>query len=183
MPRQIDDNEYQRLTSKGAVADFIQSIWDDPATGKDARRLVKRKYPNLQIPDLDIEDGVRRELDARDKKKADEDKAVKEKTDKERWASEKAAAQKKYGITDETMTEVEKFMVEKGVADYETAVGYHVARNPKPSDPTAPFNDGHWNHGRSEEFKTIAADPEGFARREIMKAIEADTQRARGGVL
>lgn len=180
MPRQVEDSEYQRLMSRAAVADFVESIYDDPATGKDARRLIKRKYPNLQIPDLDIEDRLDAKLAARDKQRDDEERQRKRKDEEDGWAADRERVRKQYGFTDDGMKDLEKFMVDKNVGSYEVAAHYHAAKNPKPSDPTAAYNDSHWNHGRSEEWKEIAADPEAYARKEIMGALHRDAAKQRG---
>jgi hypothetical protein len=37
-----------------------------------------------------------------------------------------------------------------------------------------------WNHPKQDGFKEIAADPESWARKEILKAVVADERTARG---
>jgi hypothetical protein len=177
MPREISDEEYNALLARKEIADLVEPLWNDPALGKDAKRLLKRKYPQLRIPDLDIEDKVETAL-ADDRKKRDDEKAAEAKEkQKTAWAEARAKTQRDYGFTDEAMKDLEKFMVEHNVASYEVAAGYQAAKNPKPSDPASGFNDHFWNHGQSDEAKEVAKDPEGWARKEIIAAIRRDDAR------
>lgn len=182
MPREIDDAEYNKLLGKSAVADFIQTIWDHPKAGKPARRLVKEVYPNIEIPDLDIEDRVDTKINALLKAQKDEEAAKAAAAERAQWDADKAEVIKQYGYTDEGIKELEDFMVKNKVASYKVAAGYHAAKNPRPSNGTEGAGDGMWNHGRSDEWKKVAADPEEFARKEFMRAIRADEAKVRGGV-
>jgi hypothetical protein len=177
MPRQISDEEYNFLQNRRMTADFVESIYNDPALNKEAKRLIKRKYPNLAIPDLDIEDKVTQRLDA--DKKARDDAAAKVKRDEEdsKWKAERGRVQKEYGFTDDAMKELEGWMTDKGVGDYEVAAGYRAAKNPKTSEPT--YDNTFWRHQEAPNYKEIAKDPEAWGRREILGAIHRDAERAR----
>ena len=71
MPRTITDDEYNFLQNKRMTADFVESIYNDPQLNKEAKRLIKRKYPNLSIPDFDIEEKVNARLDSEKKARDD----------------------------------------------------------------------------------------------------------------
>jgi hypothetical protein len=64
MPRTISDEEYKYLQDKRMTADFVESIYNDPTLNKEAKRLIKRKYPNLAIPDFDLEQKVEQRFSA-----------------------------------------------------------------------------------------------------------------------
>lgn len=179
MPREISDDEYNALLARKEIADLVEPLWNDPALGKDAKRLLKRKYPNLRIPDLDIEDKVETALAA--DRKTREDEKAKETREKQQadWKAQRDRVQAEYGFTDDAMKDLEKFMVDNHVASYEVAAGYTAAKNPKPSDPAAGFDNHYWNHGQDETAKEVAKDPEGWARKEIMGAIARDDARIR----
>lgn len=178
MPRTIPDEEYAFLQNKRVTADFIESIYNDPALNKDAKRLIKRKYPQLAIPDLDIEDKVQSQLDAERKKREDAEAAAKRKADDEHWLNQRKKVQADYSFTDEGMVELENFMREKGVGDYEVAATYRASKNPRASEPT--YDSHFWHHDQAPDFKKIAADPESWGRGEILAAINRDQERARG---
>ena len=178
MPREISDEEYQFLQGRRQVADFVESIYNDPSLNKDAKRLIKRKYPNLQIPDYDIEEKVNTRLDAEKKARDDAEAATKQKQTDERIAGERTRVKQEFGFTDDAMKRLEDTMVERNIGDYEAAAVYMASKEPKTSEPT--FDNFRWNHDRQEGFKEIAADPEGWARSQILNAVRADERRAKG---
>jgi hypothetical protein len=57
------------------------------------------------------------------------------------------------------------------------APSYRHSKDPKTTEPA---DDIYWHHDKAENFKEISADPEAWARREILGAIHKDTERARG---
>ena len=177
MPRQITDREYMFLQGRRQVADFVESIYNDPQLNKEAKALIKRKYPQIQIPDYDLENRLNQRFDA---EKQARDKVEQDKRDAEadqQLKQTRTKVQKEYGFTDDGMKELEDFMVKKNVGDYEVAATYHASKNPKQSDAT--HHDGFWNHQKQEGFAKISEDPEGWARGEIINAIRRDEQSAK----
>jgi hypothetical protein len=180
MPRQITDEEYAFLQNKRMTADFVESIYNDPQLTKEAKRLIKRKYPNLAIPDLDIEDKVEARLEADKKSREDAENKRRQDAEDASWRATRKKTQDAYGFTDEAMGEMEKWMQEKGVGDYEVAAEYRASKNPKTSDPGG-YDSQYWHHDKAPAFKEIAADPEAWGRKEILGAINRDNERARAG--
>ena len=128
-PRQVTDEEYNFLQGRRQVADFVESIYNDPQLTREAKALIKKKYPNLQIADYDIEQKV----EARFAKDAEERRT---KEDNERKAREDTAfkekrgdTQKRYGFTDDAMKRLETMMVERNIGDYEVAAEYMASRS------------------------------------------------------
>jgi hypothetical protein len=76
------------------------------------------------------------------------------------------------------MTDMEKWMYERNVGDYEVAASYKAAKTPKASEPT--FESGRWDHAKSENFAEIAKDPEAWGRNELLKAMQNDQMRLKG---
>jgi len=180
MPREITDEEYNFLKGRAQVADFVESIYNDPALTTEAKRLIKKKYPDMQIPDLDMEDRFNQRLDA-EKKERDEAAKAKADADAEtRFKELRAKTQKEYGFTDEGMKDLEKFMLEKNIGDYEVAASYRASKEPKPSDATDYGRDHFWHHTKQDGFAEISAAPEEWARKEILSAIRKDQERERG---
>jgi hypothetical protein len=178
MPRTISDEEYKYLQDKRMTADFVESIYNDPQLNKEAKRLIKRKYPNLAIPDFDIETKVEQRFNAEDQKKAKEAADAAAKADRDAWNTSRAKVQKEYGFTDEAMKDLEKWMHEKAVADHEVAAEYRASKNPQTSSPT--YDSQFWHHEKADGFAEIAKDPEAWGRKEILGAIHRDEERARG---
>jgi hypothetical protein len=178
MPRTITDEEYNFLQNKRMTADFVEGIYNDPQLNKEAKRLIKKKYPNLAIPDYDLEEKVEARLSAADQKKAQEAAEAAAKADRDAWNASRARVQKQYGFTDEAMKDLEKWMHEKAVADHEVAAEYRAAKNPQMSAPT--HDSQFWHHEKAPDFAEIAKDPEAWGRKEILGAIHRDEERARG---
>ena len=178
MPRTISDEEYKYLQDKRMTADFVESIYNDPQLNKEAKRLIKRKYPNLAIPDFDLETKVEQRFSAEDQKKAKEAADAAAAADRAAWNASRAKVQKQYGFTDEAMKDLETWMHEKAVADHEVAAEYRAAKNPQTSSPT--YDSQFWHHEKADGFAEIAKDPEAWGRKEILGAIHRDEERARG---
>lgn len=180
MPREISDQEYAALLSDHQIANTAREIWDDPNLGPAAKELLKRKMPNVQIPDHDIRTEFRKELADRDRKQQEERESERLKKEDDYWKGERSRVQKEYGFTDDAMKDLEKTMLEKNIGDYDVAATYHAAKNPKPSDAfNQGYKDPYWNHGKSDTFKEIARDPEEWGRNEILRALHNDQQRQR----
>jgi hypothetical protein len=176
---ELSDEEYQFLQQRRQVADFVESIYNDPALTKEAKALIKKKYPQVSIPDYDIEERISKRLDDDRKERDDAEKAKREAADQESFKQTRARVQKEFGFTDEGMNDLEKFMLEKNVGDYDVAASYHAMKNPKQSEAT--HSDGLWNHQKSEGWNKISEDPEGWARGEILGALRRDEDRQKGG--
>jgi hypothetical protein len=180
--REIDDTEYAFLQSRKQVADFVETIYNDPALSAEAKRLIKKKYPDMQIPDLDIEDKLTKRLDDDKREREEAERRRREEAEDQRYKETRSKTQKEYGLTDEGMQDLEKFMLERNIGDYDVAASYRVAKQPKPSDADADAGRDHfWDHSKQDGFADISADPEKWARKEILSAIRKDTERNRGG--
>lgn len=177
MPRQVSDEEFAFLQGRRQVADFVEGIYNDPQLTREAKALIKKKYPNLQIPDYDVEARVEERLTKDREEREKEKREEQERAAQTSFQNLRKQTQDKYGFTDEAMTELEKLMVERNVGDYEVAASYMAAQNPKPSEAT--FSDGRWNHTKAPGFAEIAKDPENWARSEILTALHIDQERAK----
>ena len=178
--REIDDTEYEFLQSRKQVADFVETIYNDPALSKEAKRLIKKKYPNMEIPDLDIEERVEKRLDEDRKERQEAEQARRDEDADKRYRDMRAKTQKEYGFTDEGMQDLEKFMLERNIGDYEVAASYRASKEPKQSEADADAGrDHYWNHAKQDGFAEISSDPEGWARKEILGAIRRDQVKAK----
>lgn len=177
MPRTIPDEEYTFLQGKRQIADFVESIYNDPQLNKEAKALIKKKYPTMQIPDYDIEQKVEERFAAEKKEREDREAEQRKQEEEKKFTSIRKETQDKYGLTDEAMEDLEKFMVEQNVGSYEVAAGYKIAKNPRPSDVT--HSDGRWNHDKAPGYAEISKDPEGWGRGELLKTLYGMQERER----
>ena len=177
--REIEDEEYNFLQGRKQVADFVESIYNDPALSRDAKALIKRKYPTLAIPDYDIEEKVEARF-TKDKTEREEADAKKRKEEEDKRLDEvRAKTKKDYGFTDDAMKRLEDMMIERNIGDYDVAASYMASKEVKTSEPT--YDSSHWHHEKAPGFAEIAKDPEAWGRNEIMGALHRDAQRARNG--
>lgn len=181
MPRQIDDAEYNFLQGRRQVADFVESIYNDPGLNREAKALIKKKYPGLQIPDYDLENKIEDRFAKERQEREEAEQKKRQKEEDERFAQLRTDTQKRYGFTNDAMERMEKMMVERNIGNYEDAAELMAIREPKTSDNSSDWHGGRWNHDQQTDFAEISKDPERWARNEIMKSIRADQERERGG--
>src|SRR6516162_9543506 len=172
MPQQLTDEQWAYYQSQDYKASLADDLWNDPQLGREAKALVKKKHPDISIPDYDIEARVEQRLDE-DRKQREEAKAKeKEETDRKHFDNLRSETQKKYGITEDGMKDLEKFMVERNIGDYEVAASYKISKEPKQAE--ANFDNFRWNYDKQPGVSEIAKDPEAWGRSEILRAIQAD---------
>lgn len=178
---ELTDEQLTYYKGRETVANFIESIWNDPALKPEAKTLIKKKYPQLEIPDHDL----RIEMNARfDKEKQEREEKERKEREAKADADHKALRKKtqdEYGFTDEAMADLEKFMIDNNVGSYDVAATYKAAKAPKTSEPTAAWDSTRWHHEKQDGFAEIAKDPEAWGRNELttafMKAADAERRR------
>lgn len=183
MPVTLTDEQLAQLRTQleagqraQAIAEGATQIWNDPELSDAAKALWKKKFPEGKIPEYDIEQKVMARLD---KEKSDREAAEKAKRDKEadeEYSRKRKATQEKYKFTDDAMGRLEQLMTERNVGDYDVAASFFASQEPQPSDGEG-YDGQYWHHERAPEYKEIAQDPEGYARRAILQAIRNDQRR------
>ena len=184
MPRQNQDgswayshDEHLYMQQQDRTANFAGSIFNNPKYNKQAKALIKDAYPNLQIPDYDLETTINAKFDERENRiKEAEEKQKYDKQEEERLRLRKEA-QDKYNLTDEGMTEVEKLMAEKYIGNYDIAAGHFASSRASSTTPT--YDNQFWHYNRQQGFEEISKDPEAWARTELEKAARAEEQRTK----
>ena len=177
MPRELSDQEFAHLMNRKQVADFVESIYNDPQFTNEAKALIKKKYPNLQIADFDLETKIDKKFNDENKKREDRENAAKQKEEDALFAKKRKDVQAQYGFTDEAMKKLEDLMIERNIGDYDVAASYMASKEPKTSD--AGYDDTRWHHEQQPGWQEIAKDPEAWGRNEIMKSLRADQERAK----
>jgi hypothetical protein len=179
MPRTLTDQEDAYYQRQDQIANFAASIFDDPKLSRKAKLLIKEKYPDLAIPDLDLRTEMEERFDKEKKEREDKERKAKEDAERATWQKNRTEAQQKYSLTDEAMKDLEKFMEEKFIGDYDVAASYRLSKEPKTSEPS--WDSTRWHHDKQEGFAEIAKDPEAWGRDQIMGALHRDAERARNG--
>jgi hypothetical protein len=112
--------------AQAELAALARALAENPATRKPFLQLTKQVRPDVPIPEIEIEERTNTVLaQAEDRVKSLEDK-LRQKEAKEELQKRRDALMKK-GLVDseDDVREVEKIMVEKGIANHETAAEYH----------------------------------------------------------
>lgn len=195
-----------RLNLLEGVSKLNNELWNDPKLGMQVKELVKEKYPNANIPELDAirsvkksEDEILVKVDAANKAALDRieafEKAQKERDEKDinakaerEFANDVEATKKKYQLTQEGMEKVFARMKEKNNPDVEAAAAWVTDHEPK-QDPLmgsniSPANmDLFGSSSGDKEFEEInkhAFDGKWFDK-EVRK-INEDFLNGRGGL-
>jgi hypothetical protein len=158
------------LEARDELASLMQTLAESPDTREDILRLTKRVKPNLNIPEIDLKDRTNSELS----KMREENEALRNEfraRDAKADLDERRKALVKKGLaqSDEDIQAIEKVMLEKKIADHETAAEYHQymkeAAKPTPTgyNPSAI---------RGLNLNQFWKDPRGAAQQEAVKAFQ-----------
>lgn len=176
---QVPRGEYERLLGSDQIAEIGKGILNDPNYSDEFKSLLKRKHPQLQIPDWEIKQNVNQQIADLKKQLEDEKKAAANAKENDKWNSAKAKVQQEYGYTEEGIKDLEKFMIENEIGSYASAAEFHAMKNPKQSE--AQHSDGFWHHEKEPGYEELSKDPENYAYNQFLTAIRADQARERGG--
>ena len=158
------------LEARDELAQLAQTMADNPKTREAFLRLTKEVNPDLQIPEIQIKDMTRSELDAMRKENEALQAKFKEREAVDELNKRRSSLVKKGLINSEDdIPEIEKIMMEKQIHNHETAAEYHnwmkQAAKPTPSgyNPSAinKFDlSAYWknpaNAARSEAAKALS---------------------------
>lgn len=206
MTDEIVEISKSRLNLLEGVSKLNNELWNDPNVGPKIKEIVKDKYPNANIPEVDaIRTARKTETDllarVEEKEKAllsrieTFENSQKEKEEKEsntraerEFASDVESVKKKYQLSAEGMEKVFARMKEKNNPDVESAAAWVTDHEPKQapissssySDPAFnPF--GSKDSSENKAWETLNRNPwDGkFAEQEIAK-ITSDFANGRG---
>jgi hypothetical protein len=168
---EIDDSE---LAAHRRVTDAMQKLLANPKTRRKVLEAQKELNPDVPIPELDSAEPVREELAGLNKrlelmqKAMEDEKAEREKRDRlaamqSVWDSGRSKLRAS-GYTDEGLTQVEKFMEDRGIADHEIAAAAFERLHP-PAEPVKSISNNRFDlfnpeDRSSEHMKALLANPE-----------------------
>jgi hypothetical protein len=148
----------------------MRELSDNPATRKEVLRLTKKIKPDLVIPELDIEETTtnavgetRRELEAMRAELAQ--KRAEEDLERRR----NSLIRKGYAASDEDVEEIEKVMLEKKIADHDTAAEYWQWMKQSAAPTPTGYNPSAIN---KFDLSKYYKNPVGAARDEAAKALQ-----------
>lgn len=163
----LEDVSYEQ---RDQLAALMRELSDNPATRKEVLRLTKKIKPDLVIPELDIEESTtsavsetRRELEAMRAELAQ--KRAEEDLERRR----NALIRKGYAASDEDVEEIEKVMLEKKIADHDTAAEYWQWMKQSAAPTPTGYNPSAIN---KFDLSKYYKNPVGAARDEAAKALQ-----------
>lgn len=112
--------------AQAELASLARRLADNPDTRKDFLRLTKKVNPDLPIPELEIEEKTSSALDQM-RKENDAIRAKLQAKEAQETLDKRRQSLVKKGLVDseDDIEAVEKLMLEKKIADHETAAQYH----------------------------------------------------------
>lgn len=105
------------------LARLMRQLSDNPSTRKDVLRLAKKVNPDLNIPELDIEDQTIQAVSYANKRVEELEAKLREKQAMEDLNQRRQKIMKK-GISEDEIPEIEKVMLDKGITNHEAAAEY-----------------------------------------------------------
>lgn len=188
---EINDSELAELQQ---ARNLLKSLYDDNAVGFKFRKLVKEKYPNASIPELqavqqaeELGTGLTKRVDemsAGAMKKIDDFLAARAKeredADVEKFSQRIDKIAKDRGYTKEGTEKLLGLMKERGIQNPEDAAVIFETTQPKASKTPRQFSsrmafvspDGK----DDESFKQLMADPDQWMGDQLMTAIAESNQ-------
>jgi hypothetical protein len=157
------------LEARDELAALAKKLADNPKTRKEFLRLTKSVNPDLPIPELEIEDRTTSALDQMRQENEAIRAKLREKEAMETLEKRRNALMKKGLIqSEDDIPQVEKVMLDKKIADHETAAEYWQWMK-QTAEPTAssyqPNTMSKW------DLSKFMKNPVGAARDEAFKAL------------
>ena len=114
------------IEAQAELAALAKTLAEDPKTRKQFLQLTKQVRPDVPIPEIEIEERTNEVLTAANKRVESLEAKLRQKEAKEALEKRRQDLLKKQLVSSEDdIKEVEKLMVEKGIANHETAAEYH----------------------------------------------------------
>lgn len=172
----VSDQDYQRALSDRQIVQMIEPIYNSNELGPDARALLKKAYPNMQIEGYDLKQELKGEIEKVRGEVRQTEQQRKEAEEREKFLQTRKKTQEQHRFTDDAMERLEKLMVERNIGDYEAGALLLAAKEPKPIESTP---SRYWDHEKQDNFAEISKDPEKWGFSQILGAAQRDAQRAR----
>ena len=114
------------VEAQAELAALAKTLAENPSTRKQFLQLTKQVRPDVPIPEIEIEERTNSVLAEANKKVETLEQKLRQKEAKEELEKRRITLLKKNLVqSEDEIAEVEKLMVEKGIANHETAAEYH----------------------------------------------------------
>jgi hypothetical protein len=114
------------LEAQAELAALAKSLAENPKTRKQFLQLTKQVRPDVPIPEIEIEERTNAVLETANKRVESLEAKLRAKDAKEELERRRTNLRtKQLAESDEDIADIEKLMIEKGIANHETAAEYH----------------------------------------------------------
>ena len=114
------------LEAQAELAALAKSLAEDPKTRKQFLQLTKQVRPDVPIPEIEIEERTNAVLETANKRVESLEAKLRAKDAKEELERRRTNLRtKQLAESDEDIADIEKLMIEKCIANHETAAEYH----------------------------------------------------------
>ena len=114
------------LEAQAELAALAKSLAEDPKTRKQFLQLTKQVRPDVPIPEIEIEERTSAVLEQANSRVESLEAKLRQKDAKEELERRRTNLRtKQLAESDEDIADIEKLMIEKGIANHETAAEYH----------------------------------------------------------
>jgi hypothetical protein len=114
------------LEAQAELAALAKSLAEDPKTRKQFLQLTKQVRPDVPIPEIEIEERTNAVLETANKRVESLEAKLRAKDAKEELERRRTNLRtKQLAESDDDIADIEKLMIEKGIANHETAAEYH----------------------------------------------------------
>ena len=164
MPRLRDLPEEQL----GAALDWLESLPNHPEVGNDIKRALKKANPNVNFPELDLEDRVSQATAKQAEEIASLRAEIKDRENKAYWDGKKKKVVEDGYVKSEELEDFHKWIVDEHIGNYDRAAKMWHDEKHAAAEPTnyqdmtgiqLPSNEG------------LFQNPIRWARDEAMKSI------------
>ena len=114
------------VEAQAELAALAQTLAENPSTRAQFLKLTKQVRPDVPIPEIEIEERTNTALADANKRVENLEAKLRAKEAREELDRRRNELKKKQLVdSEDDITEIEKLMVEKGIANHETAAQYH----------------------------------------------------------
>ena len=114
------------VEAQAELAALAKSLAEDPKTRKQFLQLTKQVRPDVPIPEIEIEERTNEVLADANKRVESLEAKLRAKEAKEELERRRSSLKQKQLVdSDDDIQEIEKLMIDKGIANHETAAEYH----------------------------------------------------------
>lgn len=112
------------LEQRDELAALARSLAENPATRKNFLKLTKQVKPDMTIPELEIEEYTHKAVSKAEERVEQLEAKLREKDAMDELLKRRQSVIKKGLASEDNIDEIEKVMLDKGIANHETAAEY-----------------------------------------------------------